>query len=132
MQRNSLLGRGWSFPPGLDGRGGMAMAQGDADIKQAIRLILGTSRGERPMRPEFGCRIHELVFSSINATTTGLVAHYVEEAIGRWEPRIELRDVEVDPDPDDPARIIINISYQIKATRDERSLVYPFYVIPED
>lgn len=131
MQR-SLLGRGWSFPPGFDGRGGMALAEGDADIQQAIRIILGTARGERPMRPDFGCRIHELVFSAINATTIGLAAHFVEEALGWWEPRIEVLEVDVDPDPDNPARLIINVRYQIKATRDERSLVYPFYVIPEE
>lgn len=131
MQR-SFLGKGWSFPPGVDGRGGMAMAEDEADIEQGLRIILGTSRGERPMRPDFGCRIHELIFSPINATTTGLVAHYVEEALGWWEPRIEVREVDVAPDPDDPARLMIDIRYQIKASHQERSLVYPFYVIPEE
>ena len=131
MQRN-FLGKGWSFPLGPDGRGGMALAQGDTDIEQAIRIILGTSRGERPMRPDFGCRIHELVFSPINATTMGLVIHYVEEALGWWEPRIEVREVDVTPDPDEPAQLNINISYQIKATHDDRSLIYPFYLIPEE
>jgi len=110
----------------------MAMVQDEADIEQAIRIILGTSRGERPMRPDFGCRIHELIFSPINATTMGLVAHYVEEALGWWEPRIQVRGVEVAPDPDDPARLLINIRYLIKATHDERSLVYPFYVTPAE
>ena len=131
MQR-SFLGGGWSFPPGVDGRGGMAMTQDGADIEQAVGIILGTSRGERPMRPDFGCRIHELIFSPINSTTMGLVAHYVEEALGWWEPRIEVREVSTAPDPDDPARLLINIHYQIKATHDARSLVYPFYVIPEE
>jgi phage baseplate assembly protein W len=130
--RETFLGRGWSFPPGVDGRGGMAMALDEVDIDQAIRVILGTSKGERPMRPDFGCRIHELIFSPINSTTMGLVGHYVEEALGWWEPRIQLREVIVDPDPDDPGRLLINIRYQIRATHDDRSLVYPFYVIPEE
>jgi len=108
------------------------MAEDEADIEQALRIILGTSRGERPMRPDFGCRIHELIFSPINANTTGLVAHYVEEALGWWEPRIEVREVDVAPDPDDPARLTITVGYQIKASHQERSLVYPFYVIPEE
>jgi phage baseplate assembly protein W len=130
--RETFLGRGWSFPPEVDGRGGMAMAQDEVDIDQAIRVILGTTKGERPMRPDFGCRIHELIFSPINSTTMGLVGHYVEEALGWWEPRIQLREVIVDPDPDDPGRLLINIRYQIRATHDDRSLVYPFYVIPEE
>lgn len=128
----SFLGRGWSFPLRPDGRGGIALAEGETDIEQAIRIILGTSRGERPMRPDFGCRIHELVFSPINATTLGLAAHYVEEALGWWEPRIQVREVEVDPDPEDPACLLITIRYEIKATHDERSLVYPFYTTPEE
>lgn len=108
------------------------MANDEADIEQALRIILSTSTGERPMRPDFGCRIHELIFSPISAATTGLVAHYVEEALGWWEPRIEVREVDVAPDPDDPGRLRINIRYQIKASHQERSLVYPFYVIPEE
>jgi phage baseplate assembly protein W len=84
------------------------------------------------MRPDFGCRIHELIFHPINATTMGLVAHYVEEALGWWEPRIEVGEVDVAPDPDEPARLLIGIRYQIKATHDERSLVFPFYVVPEE
>ena len=131
MQRG-FLGEGWSFPPGVDGRGAMAMASGQTDLDQAIHIILGTSRGERPMRPDFGCRIHELIFSPVNSTTMGLVGHYVEEALGWWEPRITVRQVEVDPHPDDPGRLLIRIQYEIKATHDERSLVYPFYVIPEE
>ncbi len=130
--KRGFLGHGWSFPPKVDGRGGMAMAQGAADIEQAIRVILGTARGERPMRPDFGCRIHELVFSPVSTSTASLAANYVEEALGWWEPRIDVTDVEVAPDKDDPARLLINVRYEIKATHDERSLVYPFYVIPEE
>jgi len=125
-------GQGWSFPPKVDGRGGVAMAEGGADIEQAIRVILGTAPGERPMRPGFGCRIHELVFSPLSTSTGSLAAHYVEEALGWWEPRIEVTDVAVTPDADNSARLLINVHYEIKTTHDERSLVYPFYLIPEE
>ncbi len=128
----SFLGRGWSFPPQIDGRGGMATSEGAVDIEQAIRVILGTAPGERPMRPDFGCRIHELVFAPANTTTAGLAAHYVEEALGWWEPRIDVTRVRVTHDPEDRARLLVTVHYEIRATHDERSLVYPFYVIPEE
>ncbi|MGD2104959.1 MAG: GPW/gp25 family protein [Anaerolineae bacterium] len=130
--KKGFLGEGWSFPLHVDGRGGMATARGATDIEQAIRVILGTAQGERPMRPDFGCRIHELIFSPINTTTTGMAVHYVEEALGWWEPRIDVTEVSVLPDDEDPARLLINIRYQVKATHDDRSLVFPFYVIPEE
>jgi len=131
MQKG-FLGQGWSFPPQIDGRGGMATAEGTVDIEQAIRIILSTAPGERPMRPDFGCRIHELVFAPANTTTAGLAAHYVEEALGWWEPRIDVTRVNVTHDPEDRARLLVTVQYEIRATHDERSLVYPFYVIPEE
>ena len=127
-----FLGRGWSFPPQIDGRGGMSTSEGAVDIEQAIRVILGTAPGERPMRPDFGCRIHELVFAPANTTTAGLAAHYVEEALGWWEPRIDVTRVKVKHDPEDRTRLLVTVHYEIRATHDERSLVYPFYVIPEE
>jgi phage baseplate assembly protein W len=82
------------------------------------------------MRPEFGCQIHELIFAPNDATTAGLATYYVEEALGRWEPRIEVLDVAAQPDPDSSDRLLIEIRYQIRATLDERTLVFPFYRIP--
>jgi hypothetical protein len=123
-----ILGTGWHFPLGVDGRGGIAMMRHEKDIEESMRIILATSKGERRMRPEFGCRIHELVFAPNNATTWGLVTQYIEEALGWWEPRVEVMEVDVHPDTTDPSRLLINIKYRIKATSDERSLVYPFYL----
>jgi phage baseplate assembly protein W len=125
-----ILGTGWSFPLKIDGRGGIALSQHENDIEESIRIILGTARGERRMRPNFGCEIHDLVFAPNNATTWGLAAHYVEDALGWWEPRIEIIDVETQIDSEDSARLLININYRIRATNDERNLVYPFYIIP--
>ena len=82
------------------------------------------------MRPEFGCRIHDLAFSPNNATLMGLASYYVEEALGMWEPRIRVDEVRARVDKDNPERLLIDITYQLKATADRRSLVFPFYRIP--
>jgi hypothetical protein len=131
---NPLIGKGWAFPVGVDGRGGIALAADTTDIDQAIVAILSTGIGQRVMRPDFGCKIHDLAFAPINAQTLGLVQRYVEEAIGWWEPRVDVVEVEVTTDPSMRAvgKLIINIRYRVKATQDERSLVYPFYLIGEE
>ena len=105
------------------------MSRGDSGIVDSIRTILGTARGERRMRPNFGCDIHTLIFSPNNTGTWGLATHYVEEALGMWEPRIEVIQVDPQPDPEDPSRLLINIKYRIKATNDARNIVYPFYLM---
>jgi uncharacterized protein len=125
-----FIGRGWAFPLRTDATGGIAMVSREREIEEAIRLILGTSPGERPMRPEFGCRIHEFVFASADGATASLVAGEVRRALGRWEPRIDVEDVTVSFDARDAAVLYIDIRYSIRATNDRRNLVFPFYVIP--
>ncbi len=127
---SDFLGTGWAFPPKPDGRGGMALVSGDEDIKQAIWIILSTPIGQRVMRPTFGSRLHELVFAPANAETFGLAEMYVQDALTFWEPRIEVLDVTARTDPEQRHVLLIEIRYRIKATHDERSLVYPFYRIP--
>jgi phage baseplate assembly protein W len=124
-----LVGSGWAFPLRVDKRGGIALSRNDTDIQEAIRVILSTAKGERRMRPDFGCDIHTLLFAPNNDTTSGLAAHYVREALGWWEPRIEVTAVDPHPDPGDQTRLLIDIRYTIKATNDERSIVYPFYIL---
>jgi phage baseplate assembly protein W len=124
------LGTGWSFPLRVDGRGGIALSRHETDIEQSIRAILGTAKGERRMRPLFGCDIHNLVFAPNNATTWGLAAHYVEEALGWWEPRIDVTEIVPRPDPEDASRMLIDIRYSIRATNDARNLVFPFFLLP--
>lgn len=125
-----FLGAGWAFPVSVDARGRIALARQERDIEEAIRIILLTPRGQRVMRPEFGCQIHDLIFAPNDATTCGLAAYYVEQALGMWEPRIRVEDVDARPDREDPSRLLIDITYEIKATHDRRSLVFPFYRIP--
>jgi phage baseplate assembly protein W len=128
---NSFVGTGWQFPIDLDITGAVAMASGASDLEQAMYLILSTSPGERPMRPEFGCRLAEFVFAPGNATTAALLAAEVRWALLRWEPRVVVEDVVVSTDPDDAATLWIDIRYTVKTTNDRRNLVFPFYTIPE-
>ncbi len=125
-----IIGSGWAFPLGVDARGRIALARQERDVEEAIHMILLTPKGQRVMRPEFGCRIHELIFAPDDATTAGLATYYVEEALGMWEPRIRVEDIIAEPDPTNSGRLLIEIRYEIKATRDRRSLVFPFYRIP--
>lgn len=132
MAKQAFIGAGWAFPLQTSAAGGVALADGATRIEQSIWLILGTARGERPMRPEFGCSLHEYVFGPADVTTAGLVARDVREALRRWEPRIDVSDVVVEPDPDDRAMLAISISYTIRSSNDSRNLVFPFYVIPDE
>src|SRR5215213_8728668 len=116
-----FLGSGWAFPVRLDERRRVELVGGARDIEQAILIILLTTRGQRPRRPEFGCRIHDLVFAPNDGTTAGLARYYVEEALAMWEPRITVRDVAVAPDAQASERMLITITYEIKATRDRRT-----------
>lgn len=125
---NDIVGSGWHFPVGINGRGGIDISYAEGDIGESIRIILGTAKGERHMRPNFGCGIHDLVFAPNSAATWSLIAHHVQDALGWWEPRIEVTDVDVRPDTTDTSRLIINILYKVKATNNERNLVYPFYL----
>ena len=127
-----FIGSGWAFPVRTDAVGGIALVSREREIEESVRLILGTAVGERPMRPQFGCRIHEYVFSPADATTAGLIAYDVRAGLRRWEPRIRVVDVDVTPDEDDPTTLYITVHYTIPHSNDPRNLVFPFYTIPEE
>ena len=127
---SDFLGVGWAFPVNVDARGRIGLARQEQDIEQAIRMIVLTPKGQRVMRPEFGCHVHELIFAPNDGATAGLAARYVEEALGMWEPRIQVMDVKAGVDSSDPSRLLIEVLYEVKATNDQRSLVFPFYTIP--
>jgi uncharacterized protein len=129
---SDFLGSGLAFPLHTDQRGGVALVHGEEDVAQAIAIILRTAPGERPMRPEFGCTIHDHVFDELDASTMGEMDRAVREAMLRWEPRIDV--VGIDFDLTDVAEGVVNIdlTYRLRATNSIRNLVYPFYVIPEE
>lgn len=126
-----FVGNGIAFPMQTNAIGGVALVTREREIQEAIRLILGTAPGERPMRPEFGCRISEHVFAPANATTAGQLSYDVRAALDQWEPRIDVDDVTVSFDSTDSGVLYIDITYRIRGTNDPRNLVFPFYVIPQ-
>jgi uncharacterized protein len=129
---DEFIGAGIRFPLAVDHTGSLAWANGPDALDRSLRVIIGTARGERAMRPEFGCDIWDLLFAPVNANTLGLMAQATRDAIAQWEPRVDLEDVHVTPDADDPALVLIEVTFRVKATNDRRNLVYPFYTIPEE
>jgi len=124
-----FLGEGWAYPVELKQEiGEIAPASDEEKIDESIRIILGTAPGERLMRPDFGCGIHDYVFAPNNVRTTGLIRYHVEEALNRWEPRIDLQEVSVEAGSDNPSVILISISYRVKSTDSRYNMVYPFYL----
>ncbi|WP_433260221.1 GPW/gp25 family protein [Actinosynnema sp. CS-041913] len=127
-----FIGRGWGFPLRVSATGGIGMVEREQEIQEAIRLVLGTAPGERPMRPEFGCGIHEYVFAAADHATAGDIAREVRIALDRWEPRIEVTDVVVAFDAVEVGTLYIEVRYTIRTTNDQRNLVFPFYTIPSE
>jgi phage baseplate assembly protein W len=123
-----FLGAGWKYPVRTDADRKIAMSEYEVDIKEAIWIILGTAKGERVMRPDFGCGIHDFVFAPINTATVNLVENAVREALTLWEPRIELTKVEVSTEQADEGKLIVSIDYRVRTTNNRFNLVYPFYL----
>ncbi|MGH3620752.1 MAG: GPW/gp25 family protein [Sciscionella sp.] len=126
-----FVGSGWAFPLRTDSTGGFALVSREREIEESIRLVLATAPGERPMRPEFGCGIHEFVFAPADASTAGQIAEEVRRSLDRWEPRIDLAGVDVIFDEVQVGTLYIDIPSEVRGTNDPRNLVFPFYVIPE-
>lgn len=122
-----FLGTGLAFPVQPDASGALRQAAFEDSVRQSIWIILGTARGERRMRPDFGCGIHDLVFENNNAATAGRVAREVNDALLRFEPRAEVLDVQVTA-ADSGATLLLDVSYRIRATNNVFNMVYPFYL----
>jgi phage baseplate assembly protein W len=128
-----FVGAGWAFfPMRTDVTGRIVLVGHTQEIEESIRLILSTAPGERPMRPDFGCAIHDFVFAPADAATAGQIAFEVRAALDRWEPRIDVLEVRVEFDTGDVGTLHIQIGYRIRGTNDPRNLVFPFYVIPAE
>ena len=127
-----FLGKGLRFPVSVNLNGGVSSSQLEENVRQSIFIILGTAPGERIMRPDFGCRIHDLMFAPNNDITAARAEVYCEEAIYKYEPRVEKVTCTAGPHPDQPNRLDIRIEYVIAGKNDPRNLVFPFYVIPQE
>ncbi len=127
MEKN-FLGVGWKFPVRADHDKKIEVSKYEQDIREAIWIILGTAKGERVMRPDFGCGIHDLVFAPINTTTISTVETNVREGLLRWEPRIEVIKVEAKDDKASEGKLLVSIDYRVRITNNRFNLVYPFYL----
>lgn len=124
-----FLGRGWKFPVRVDKKTGrIEMSEHEEDIKEAIRIIIMTYKGERVMRSDFGTRAKDYVFSTNELEYLTLMESDIEKALIKWEPRIQDLTVEVEPDMGDSPKLLINISYVVRSTNNAFNLVYPFYI----
>lgn len=124
----AFLGRGWAFPIRLESLSGhIETVRYEEDIEQSIAIILGTAKGERVMRSDFGCGIHDLVFAAINRSLVTRVEQAVREALAKYEARIDVDDVSVDAADAVNGRLLISIDYQVRATNQPGNFVYPFY-----
>jgi phage baseplate assembly protein W len=126
----TVLGTGLAFPLGVDDRGRIALAREEIDVEQAIRIVLSTAPGERAMRPEFGCAVHDCVFERIDADTLARIDQAVRVALDRWEPRIALEDIGFETRSE--GELLVQLRYRLRATNDARNLVFPFYVVPAE
>lgn len=121
-----FLGVGWSFPVEASG-GAITLAEYEQSVRQSIWIILGTAKGERVMRPDFGCGIYDLVFETNSASTAARVAQEVRRALLLFEPRVDVLDIQVQPDGRGEV-LMISIDYQVRATNNSFNMVYPFYL----
>lgn len=122
-----FLGQGWGFPLQLNTDGTLVTSSEAQKIQESIWIILTTVPGERVMREDFGCGIHTLVFENTSVGFAGRVAQEVTQSLIRWEPRVDVRGVDVTPDEQEPGLMLISIDYVIRSTNSRFNLVYPFY-----
>jgi phage baseplate assembly protein W len=127
MKVEDFLGRGWKYPVFIEDEK-IASSGGEDSIKESIVIILTTGKGERVMRPDFGCGINKLAFAPNNTSTASLIQFYIQEALLKWEPRIEVLDVSVTPDEAERTMLTVNIEYRVKTSNTRDNLVYPFYL----
>jgi phage baseplate assembly protein W len=123
----ALLGSGIGMPLAPDVSGRMPSASGPEKVRQSIFIILDTEPGERVMLPEFGCGLRRYLMQPNNTATRAQIEREVEGALRRFEPRIEVSQVDVTPS-DDPSLVLIGVQYAHVFTGRRDSLVYPFYL----
>lgn len=132
ITKQDFVGAGWAFPPDTNPSGGISLVTREREVEQAIQIILMTYPGERPMRPGFGSKMRDFVFRPADNSTAAELALEVKQSVRQWEPRVDVHEVVVTPDPDQPNRLNVDVIYMIKHTNDARNLVFPFYTIPDD
>ena len=130
--QKNFLGRGFNFPFKLNRNGGTATSAFEENVEQSIQIIIGTAPGERQMRPEFGCKIHDLMFAPANVTTCTMASLHVKHSLVQNEPRVKGIEVRAELDPDAPNRLNLFIEYTVRASNNQFNMVYPFYLRREE
>lgn len=129
MKPNDFIGRGWAFPVRIDNAtADVRTASGIEDIEQAIRIVLGTRPGERAMRPDFGCGVHDMVFGGTDATTLASVERSVLRALVTYEPRIDVEEVSARASAGAVGELLVVIRYRVRGSNRAGNLTYPFYL----
>jgi phage baseplate assembly protein W len=128
MLERDFIGTGWPFPVRQEADHTLKLTGGESKIRQSILLILSTAPGERQMRPNFGCGIHDLVFQPNTASLRALVVQKVRSTLTLWEPRIDVLDVSAEIPPEGRNYLLIRISYRIRSNNAFHNLVYPFFL----
>ncbi len=127
-QDYSFLGRGWSFPPEFSKEArSVKMLEDEADIKSSLQILLSTRLGERVMLPGYGCNLDELLFNPLNLTLKTYITDLIKTAILYYEPRIDVKKIEIDPTDELNGVLLINIDYIIRTTNSRMNMVFPFY-----
>ena len=116
------LGQGLSFPPRIGPDGRLAWSAGEDNVRESLRIILMTEMGERLMREDFGCGLRQYLFEPNIVTTRQRIQESIVQSIGRWEPRVSVSDVSVDPDPNDPRRVNVVVLFRLIATQSVGSI----------
>ena len=132
MADRPFLGKGWRFPVAINLTGGLSSSQLEESVRESIFIVLGTAPGERVKRPQFGCRIHDLMFDPNNSITAARAEYFCEEALFKYEPRLKDVTVKAEPNSVEPNRLDIRITYQIVGESTKKNLVYPFYLRSPD
>jgi phage baseplate assembly protein W len=122
------LGSAPLVPPPVEEEGRIALSREERSIRESIMLIVATARGERVMRPTFGCGLHELVYEPNDSMTAARASLEIRESLIDWEPRIEVLGVSAGPDPSEADKLLIELDYRVRKTNNVFNLVYPFYL----
>ena len=126
--KKEFLGVGWKYPVGVEADGRISSSAYEENIRESIRILLGTAKGERVMRPEFGCSIHEYAYAPMDTLTFRLIENAIYEALTDWEPRIEVNEIKMLTEKANEGKLLISIDYKVRRSNTQANLVYPFYL----
>ncbi|MFT6270222.1 MAG: phage baseplate assembly protein W [Alphaproteobacteria bacterium] len=129
MSEQGFLGKGWQFPPRFNALNGqVAMAQGEQDIEDSLKILLGTTQGERFMVPNYGLNLQDQLFETFNVTARNLLKDKIKRTLLVYEPRINLLAVDLDDSAISEGKLFIQIDYVVRASNSRFNLVYPYYL----